>query len=566
MRRRKIWKGVLYAFAVFLLLLLAGMGYLVWVSKVDPPKPANLNSLQWKRTEQSPGFYTLKNNWFRKSRSGLYELYVEGGPFERGVVNGDLCRELVQKQEDYFSEQINRMIPSPFYLHFLKYFVGWFNRDLDKHITEEYKEEIYGISQSASDRYQYIGTNYQRILNYHAAHDIGHALQNLALVGCTSFGTWDAASADSTMIIGRNFDFYVGDKFAENKIVAFVNPADSSAEAHAKAAGGECGYKFMSITWAGFIGVVSGMNEKGLTVTINAAKSSIPSGSATPVSLVAREILQYARNISEAVAIAKKRKMFVSESFLVGSAEDHKAVTIEKTPDSIAVYDPRNDFIVCTNHFQSKGLGRSKPNEEQMKESASVYRYQRLMELLETNGKNTVQKTVDILRDRKGLHNADIGLGNEKAIDQLIAHHAVVFEPEKLRVWVSTAPWQLGEFIAYDLNKVFSLRGMKQDREICDSSLTIAADTFLLTRQFRNFELFRTYRQRLANKEAVDPDSLIASNPEFYHAYVLAGDECFRQKQYQQAAGYYRTALTKVIATKKEEDYIRKQIEKCTKK
>ena len=86
------------------------------------------------------------------------------------------------------------------------------------------------------------------------------------------------------MIIGRNFDFYVGDKFAEDKIVAFFNPAK--------------GYKFMTVTWGGFIGAVSGMNEKGITVTINAAKSSLPTGSATPVSLVTREILQYAKNIT----------------------------------------------------------------------------------------------------------------------------------------------------------------------------------------------------------------------------------------------------------------------------
>ena len=64
------------------------------------------------------------------------------------------------------------------------------------------------------------------------------------------------------MIIGRNFDFYVGDKFAEDKIVAFFHPA--------------AGYKFMTVTWGGFIGAVSGMNDQGLTVTINADKDKHP--------------------------------------------------------------------------------------------------------------------------------------------------------------------------------------------------------------------------------------------------------------------------------------------------
>jgi predicted choloylglycine hydrolase len=218
------------------------------------------------------------------------------------------------------------------------------------------------------------------------------------------------------MIIGRNFDFYVGDKFAEDKIVAFFNPS--------------AGYKFMTVTWGGFIGAVSGMNEKGLTVTINAAKSNIPTGSATPVSLVAREILQYAKNIDEALAIAKSRKMFVSESFLIGSAADNKAVIIEKTPDTLDVYDPHKNTIVCTNHFQSEGLAKSKENIQQLNESASPYRYDRLMQLLDSNGKNTVQKTVNILRDRKGMNGEDIGMGNEKAINQLIAHHSIVFEPQ----------------------------------------------------------------------------------------------------------------------------------------
>ncbi|MDB4901311.1 MAG: peptidase [Mucilaginibacter sp.] len=548
---KRLLKSILYVFSGVTVLLLILAVYLFCVAIDYPPKPKDVSSEKLQRNEPSPGFYTIKNNWFRKSKSGLYELYIEGEPFERGVINGKLTKELVIKQEDYFTAQIAKIVPSKFYRSFLKYFVAWFNRDLDKNITKEYKEEIYGISQSASDKYRYIGSNYQRILNYHAAHDIGHALQGMALVGCTSFGTWDARSEDSTMIIGRNFDFYVNDDFARDKIVAFYNPAH--------------GYKFMTVTWGGFIGAVSGMNDRGLSLTINAAKSTVPTGSATPVSLVAREILQYAQNIKEAIQIAKKRRMFVSESLLVASAYDKKAVVIEKTPDTLDVYDPNANFIVCANHFQGKVLRQSKGNIEQISNSASPYRYEHLMDLLNNNGKNTVQKTINILRDTKGLNNANIGLGNEKSINEFVAHHSIVFEPQKLKVWVSTSPWQLGQFVCYDLKKVFALKGMKKDQEIIDSNLTIAADTFLKSRSYKNFVAYRSIEQRINDNEQVDPDSLIINNPQYYNAYVIAGNYSFKQKQFKKALHFYQTALTKVIATKQEEDSIKQKITQCKK-
>jgi hypothetical protein len=316
----------------------------------------------------------------------------------------------------------------------------------------------------------------------------------------------------------------------------------------------------MTVTWGGFVGAVSGMNDKGLTVTLNAAKTNMPSGSATPVSLVAREVLQYAENIQQAIAIAKQRKMFVSESLLVGSARDNKAVIIEKTPEAIDVYDPRGDMIMCANHFQSAALVKSKENVEQVNESASMYRYKRLTELLHANGRNTVQKTVDILRNRQGLNNADIGMGNEKAINQLIAHHSIVFEPSKLLVWVSTSPWQLGKFVAYDLNKVFTLKGMKADHEVSDSTLTIGADPFIQTHDYQDFVAFRRFKQRIAEGGTVNPDSLVASNPQYYHSYVLAGDYLFAKGERKKALPYYQAALAREIATKKEEQHIRKRI------
>jgi len=549
LKRRKIWKRLIWILLSFAGLILALFIYLYAVAIDHPPEVKNRESEAWQRVDHGNGFYTLGNNWFRKSNSGLYELYVEGGAFERGVINGKLTQELVRRQEDNFNEQITKLVPSNFYRHFLKYFIGWFNRHLDEHVTEEYKESIYGVSLAASEKYDYIGSNYQRILNYHAAHDIGHALQTMALVGCTSFGTWGDRSADNSLIIGRNFDFYVSDKFAEDKIVAFFHPLT--------------GHRYMTVTWGGFLGAVSGMNESGLSVTINAAKTTMPLASATPVSLVATEILQYASTINEALAIASKRKMFVSESFLIGTAKDNKAVVIEKTPTQLAVYDPHKNYILCANHFQSDSLSHSNKNLEQLKESASPYRYKRLTQLINQNGVNTVQKTVNILRDTKGVNNADIGLGNEKALNQLLAHHSIVFEPQKRLVWVSTSPWQFGKFIAYDLNKIFAMQGMKENKEIYDSALTIAADTFLFTKEFSDFMRYRQLKQQIEEGKQVNIDNLVASNPNYYHTYVIAGDYLFRLNKFSNAIRYYKTGLTKEIATVKERDYINKQIEKC---
>jgi hypothetical protein len=471
-------------------------------------------------------------------------LYVEGEPYERGLAIGKLTQELVQYQEEVFTNQIHQLVPSDLYLGMLKYFVAWFNRDLEEHIIEEYKLEIYGVSKAASHAFDDIAPPYQRILNYHAAHDIGHALQNMSLVGCTSFATWGEKSGDGSLIVGRNFDFYVGDEFARDKIVAFYNPSG--------------GYKFMMITFGGMTGVLSGMNDQGLTVTINAAKSDIPSASATPVSLVAREILQYASTIEEAYEITQKREMFVAESFLIGSAKEKRAEIIEKSPDSIGRYSSGVESIVCTNHFQSQTLGATELNREHMRTSASPDRYQRVEELL-GHRENSVTMTAAILRNKLGLGGKDIGLGNEKAINQLVAHHSVIFKPEELKVWISTAPWQLGEFVCYDLNKVFA-DPMESDHEIHEDFLSIPADDFLNTSSYIQYLKFHAYRFPFNPRKGLDPNSIVQSNPNSYHAYMLAGDACMEIEDYSRAVAFYEKGLTKEIATEQEREYMKKKL------
>lgn len=528
--------------------LLVLIFYVRAVSVTKPPVINDTSIDNAKVLQPDSGLFTIGNNWFRRSESGLYELYMEGSPYARGVVNGKLTQELVRHQEEVFTGQINRFVPSSFYRNTLKYFVGWFNRDMDDYVPEEFKQEIFGVSQAASHDFDDIAPPYQRILNYHGAHDIGHALQNMSLVGCTSFATWGSRSGDSTLIIGRNFDFYVGDDFARDKIVAFYRP--------------DSGYAFMMVTFGGMTGVLSGMNEEGLTVTINAAKSEIPSAAATPVSLVAREILQYASTIQEAYDIAAKRRMFVAESFLIGSLKDGRASVIEKTPDGIDLYAPAGNHIICTNHFQGNVLGQTELNREHMRTSASPYRYDRVKELLLTQDKNSVVRTAAILRNQRGLKDADIGVGNEKLINQLVAHHGIIFQPAKKRVWISTAPWQLGKFVCYDLSKIIALK-MTKNEEVYEASLTIPADSFVNTPAYLSYVKFSQYRFPFNPRADLSPDSVVKWNPESYHAYMLAGDRMLEEKQYERAAVLYEQGLRKEIATVQEREHMERNLQQC---
>lgn len=549
---KKIVKWLLIFIGIITLLLGIFVGYVYLISDTKEPNIINEDSREPGAVSiANDSLKTLGSNWLLKNDFGMYELYVEGAPYERGRIIGKLSEPLIQYQEVAFTNQIKRMIPSQSYLSFLKYVIGFLNRDLSRHVIPEYQAEIYGISKSASDSFNWIGTPFSRILNYHSAHDVGHALQNMMLVGCSSFGAWGENTTTGSMIIGRNFDFWVGDEFAQNKIVQFVAP--------------DSGHRFAYITWGGFTGVVSGMNDKGLTITINAAPSEVPINTATPVSLLAREILQYAKNINEAVGIAKKRKVFVSESFLVGSSADKRVVIIEKSPSKMDVVYPTTDFITSTNHFQSRDLGNLPRNMKAKRETASMYRQKRLEQLLHRSRPLDIVKSAAILRNPYGLNDKDIGWGNEKAINQLIAHHSIIMMPDSLRFWVSTEPWALGEYVCYDLNKVFSMKETPQS-SVASAQMNIPEDPFVQSSCYRDFLYFRTIKNNFtfdhSNSFVFNPDSFMFSNPSYYDTYRILGDYYAKRQNRSKAEEMYHLALRKEIATENERLAIQKKLKK----
>ncbi len=460
-----------------------------------------------------------KDNALRLNPEGLWEMKISGSSLERGEAIGKLGGDLLDSQEKAFVDKIFEMIPNRRYLGFLHYFITIFNHRLGKSVPLEYRQELKAMSASCTHEFDEFGTPYERQMQYHAAHDIGHVMQDYMLVGCTSFAVWGKNSADSSLTIGRNFDFYMGEKFSQNKLVLFERP--------------DSGYSYVSVTWPGMIGVLSGMNTAGLTVTINASKLETPSMSATPISILTKRILQYASDIDEALRIAGDYKTFVSESIMIGSAKDGRAAIIEKTPSRMAMYDPACldtslTHIVCTNHYQSDLFRYEPVNQENIRMSDSNYRFLRVEELIDSLGKISPESAAMILRDTKGIGGESIGYCNELSVNQLLAMHSVIFQPEKLRIWVSTSPWQYGKFICYELDKVM---GADFSCNVSSDSMSICEDSFIHSRTFADIMKFKQMQTMIDNATkshlSIPEDSLSMFenlNPLCYNGYNIAGN------------------------------------------
>ncbi|WP_068595584.1 C45 family peptidase [Vaginella massiliensis] len=505
----------------------------------------------------SDSLRTIDHNFLRKNRAGNWEMYLDGNAYDLGTKNGLLTQDLYQNQESIFFEGVQQLLGDKKKTGFLNFFLRWFNRDIQKHISEEYKTEIFALSQFSNPDFDSIAKPYPRALYLHAAHDIGHAMNDLMIVGCSSFAVWDENSMDGELLVGRNFDFYLNDDFAENKVVQFVQP--------------ENGYAYLSIGWPGFVGVTSGMNVEGLSVTINAGKSSIPLKAKTPIALLVREILQYAKTIEEAIAIAKTREVFVSESLMISSAFDRKAILIERSPKKIGIVQPSGSWLISTNHFLSSPFEADKRNQKHIANSHSAYRYQILEQEIHDLKPFDDQKVVQVLRNLKGLNHQDIGLGNEKALNQLLAHHAVVFRPEKKLVYVSSAPYNMGEFTVYDLTKL--QEKMYPTVKIVVDSLRVPQHPFVLTKAFEQYELFKKKRLTIhrahERKTALDNgfiEQYVATNPEFWQVYYDAGINAKLQGDLAKAEKYFLLARSKEVTTKSDWHSIEKQIRKVQKK
>lgn len=471
----------------------------------------------------------LGRSWLEK-REGIWMLYLEGDPFTMGYSNGRLTYDLLGIQEDEFLGTVVEKIPNALILRMVRTFVAYYNCSLHEHLTQEHKMMLYGLSLGAPRNHGYLGPVYNKYMNYHAAHDISHLIMDTPFVsasGCTGFAAWGDRTAQGHMISGRNFDFETARSFDVHKVVAYMKP--------------DKGIPFVTVGWSGFLGAVSGMNKAGLSISMYAGHASGRGGSGMPISLVARQVLQYAKDLKQATDIICKAKVFVSDSFLIGSQKERTFIVVEKSPAKCAVRKAKDKRILVANHFLSPAFANDPEVKKYKASGTSLARYQRIDTLTKRkHGLIDAAKSAKILRDRRGQGGKDVGLGNRSSLNALIATHSVIFDMDLMRMWVSASPHQLGKFVAFDMHAF--------DKPL--PKTTLPADP-LFGKPYKQYKSFRKDLKRVSAllgkkkwKEAlVLGKKLEPINPKYYELLDYIGRGYAGSGDVKKAIAYYRKAL-----------------------
>ena len=514
-----------------------------------PPLPADTSILQLK-PEVREGKTWLGKSWTTR-REGLLVVYLKGSPFEMGYADGVLMQEQMHTLETEFVRMIQGYVPQHWVMELLKNYVIYRNRHLSDFVPLAYRTEIYATTLGCPDIHPEEGPFYNRLLNYHAAHDVSYMLIDNPLVsraGCTAFGAWGGATANQHLITGRNFDWEAAEVFSRDRVVMLCEP--------------DGGIPFVSLAWAGMAGVVSGMNRAGVSVTVNGAPSSLPRETATPVAMVAREVMEKAHNLDEALKILRDAQVFVSTLWLVGSRADGKFVIVEKTPDVTNVREPVGDTIVCPNHFETPGLKDDPRNTNYMAEATSVSREKRLQELIATaSGALDAPTAAKFLRDRDLPGGTFAGNGHRGSLNAFIATHATVMDLSTGIFWAAAPPHQLGQFVAFDVNDF----ARELPNQTIPADATLADDEYDHAQRAKQFLTAGT--RLLKIKDAVAALKLAEQaeplNPGFYQNALLRGRALLALGRKTEAATAFQTALAEHPAFLKEQQQLEELLQQA---
>jgi hypothetical protein len=308
-------------------------------------------------------------------------LFLRGTPEEMGHQHGVLLRPQVRDMVEHIVYGVG--VGSSF----LK--GRWFFEEIEQaqkrlvpFMDPRYLQEMDAIASAAGLESQEI-----RLANYFPE-----------LFHCSGFSLFGKATVDGRMYHGRVLDYLKGVGLEQNAVVMVMQP--------------DQGHAWVNISYAGFIGSVTAMNEKQISIGEMGGRGE-GNWDGKPMAQLVREVMEKAGTIEEAIAILRKGPRTCEYYYVISDAKSKRAVGIAATPTKFETIWPGEV------HPQ---LPHAIPDAVLM---SAGDRYQTLAaRVKEQHGKIDADSARDLMT-RPVCMNSNI--------------HSVLFAPDTLDFWVANA-------------------------------------------------------------------------------------------------------------------------------
>lgn len=146
------------------------------------------------------------------------------------------------------------------------------------------------------------------------------------LFHCSGFALMGNATKDGHIYHGRVLDYLRGVGLEENAVV-IVHQPDGGRNA------------WVNLSYAGFVGSVTAMNEKGIAIGEMGGRGS-GQWDGTPMAHLVREVMEKASTLDEAVALMKNSPRTCEYYYVISDGKTKTAVGIAATPQTFQVLKP----------------------------------------------------------------------------------------------------------------------------------------------------------------------------------------------------------------------------------
>src|SRR6185503_809350 len=137
------------------------------------------------------------------------------------------------------------------------------------------------------------------------------------LFHCSGFAIFGDATAGGRMYHGRVLDYFRGMGLEQNAVVIVSQP--------------DYGNAWVNISYAGFVGSVTAMNDKHVAIG-EMGGGGEGQWDGKPMAQLVREVMEKANSIEEAVEIMRRGPRTCEYYYVISDANSHRAVAIYATP------------------------------------------------------------------------------------------------------------------------------------------------------------------------------------------------------------------------------------------